>query len=339
MKVTAYVATAPGSPLTAVAVELPSLGPADVEISVRCCALCHSDLHLWRGEWTTRFPFVPGHEVVGVVTRAGDDVADLKPGDRVGLGWQCGACFGCRECLAGDPQLCSVAKQRTCVDRPGGLAERVIADHRFVYLLPGDLDDASAAPLMCAGVTVFGPLKRHGVAAGQRLGVVGFGGLGHMAVQFGAAMGATVDAFDPEPAKAADAKACGAQRLVDTTSRVALKALRGTYDLLLVTTPANLEWDLWMSLLRTGGTLCLLGVPSESITLRAGHLIDGRKSITGSVVGSPDEMRAMLDFAARHQVLPLIEKRPMREAQDAIARLTAGQARYRIVLEADFVGH
>jgi uncharacterized zinc-type alcohol dehydrogenase-like protein len=329
----AQIADAPHTPLRAGTVTCLPLGDQDVELAVSACALCHSDLHLWAGDWRASFPLVPGHEVVGRVTRVGSAVSGIHVGARVGLGWQCGACFACRECQQGEPHLCAKGKVRTCVDRPGGLAERVIADHRFVYPLPATLSDEHAAPLLCAGLTVFAPLKRMAVRTGQHVAVVGFGGLGHLAVQFAVAMGAAVDAFDPEVSKTDDALRCGAQSLVDARSTLALTALKNTYDLILVTTPANLPWNDWLAMLKTGGTLCLVGVPSRPLTIDADHLLDGQKHVTGSVIGSPADMRAMLAFAAEHAIKPITEAMPMDAAAAAMARLAAGKARYRIVLK------
>jgi uncharacterized zinc-type alcohol dehydrogenase-like protein len=276
---------------------------------------------------------VLGHEIVGRIVRIGGEVRGLGEGDRVGVGWQCGACFACDACLRGRVHQCSRAKARTCVGRPGGLATRVRVDSRFCFAIPSAIEDAYAAPLLCAGVTVFSALARH-ARAGMRVGIIGLGGLGHLAVQFARAMGTDVTAFDPDPRKREDALALGAKELV-STSDDALIGHRDAFDVLLSTTPAELAWDRWMYTLDLGGTLCLVGIPTGRVAVHPDHLLDGEKSITGSIVGSPQVMRRMLAFAESHDIRPRIERFGMRQVNDAIGRLRAGEARYRIVLDND----
>jgi uncharacterized zinc-type alcohol dehydrogenase-like protein len=310
-------------------------GPNDVDIRVTVCALCHSDLHLLDGDWSSaRFPLVPGHEIVGRVHAIGANVTDVAVGDRVGVGWQCGACFACPVCFSGREHLCPNGKVRTCVGRPGGLADIVRTDRRFCFAIPAELDDAEAAPLLCAGVTVFSPLSRRVTRPDMRVGVIGVGGLGHLAIQFARALGARVTAFDPDATKEDDARQLGAAgfRACDTRAPI---AVRGSYDLLLSTTHAALDWDSWMSALDLGGTLCLTGVPPSRIGVEPDHLLDGEKSLTGSVVGSPSVIRETLRFAAAQGVRPRVERMGPRDAETtnrAFARLRRGDARYRIVL-------
>ncbi len=328
----AFVADAPGQTFHSQLVPLAAIGESDVEVAVTACALCHSDLHLWRGDWAAAFPLVPGHEIVGRIVAAGSTVSGFSIGDRVGIGWQSGACFDCEQCRAGLPHLCAVAKVRTCVNRHGGFADRVVADHRFVYRIPPGMGDAQAAPLMCAGLTVFSPLRRLGVAAGSRVAIVGFGGLGHLAVQFANALGATVTAFDPDEEKRSDAMICGAHRFSTVLGATSSVAPQPEFDLILTTTHAPLEWNYWLSQLRIGGALCLLGVPSGLVGVDANLLLDGQRVLTGSVVGSPDCMRDMLAFAERHAVQPWTELMSFSDVNRAMRRLEEGAVRYRVVL-------
>ena len=328
----AHAAAAPHAAFVDQRVLRPLITPSDVEVEVLACAVCHSDLHLWQGDWSAQFPLVPGHEIVGRVVGIGSDVRSVAVGDRVGIGWQCGACWQCRECKDGEPQLCAVAKARTCVNRVGGFAEYVVADHRFVYHLPQALDSASAAPLMCAGLTVFSPLRRFAVGPGSHVGVVGFGGLGHLAVQFASALGASVVAFDPDATKEADAMACGAHSFQDVAESLEATPDDPGFDLLLTTTAASLDWNHWLRRVRIGGVLCLLGVPTGSLQIEPDLLLDGQRTITGSVVGSPARMREMLAFAHAHGVKPWVEQLQVSAVNEAMERLAAGSARYRLVL-------
>ena len=328
----AYQALTPSAPFQLVEIADPTIGEHDVEIAVEVCALCHSDLHLWHGDWSNDLPMTLGHEIVGHVTRLGRGVSGLQIGARVGLGWQCGACFTCELCQRGDSHLCTGGKVRTCVRHVGGLAERVSADSRFVYELPAALNSIDAAPLMCAGLTVFAPLSRAQLSVGQRVAIVGMGGLGHLAVQFASAMGAEVDVFDLDDQKRSDALRLGATNLHLSSDIATLDALSNRYDYVLVTTPANLDWDRFLSLLRIGGTMCLIGAPSRPVSINADNLLDAQRWITGSVIGSPSDMRAMLAFAVAHNIRPMTEIMPVSEVNSAFARLASGLARFRVVL-------
>lgn len=304
----------------------------DVDVEVMSCSVCHSDVHLLDGDWgDVARPLVPGHEIVGRVIAAGDR-AGLALGAVVGIGWQSGACGACAACRSEREHLCTGGKLRTCVGRQGGFASQVRCDARFCFELPRALDPASAAPLLCAGLTVFSPLERLGAKAGMRVGVVGIGGLGHLAVQFAHAMGAEVLAFDPDATKRELVLALGASDLVDARGALPANAV----DLLLVTTHATLDWSAWLRVLDLEGTLCLVGVPGAPLHFAADPLMDEQKKVTGSVIGSPSAMRRMLALAASHPVAPIVEHMAMTcgGVNEAIARVRSGAARMRVVLDA-----
>ncbi len=326
----AYAQRAARGPLEAV--ELPHPGAPtghDIEIAVEHCSVCHSDVHLLDGDWgDVARPLVPGHEIVGRVIARGPD-ATVAEGALVGVGWQCGACGRCHACTTGREHLCTGGKKRTCVGRQGGFATRVQVDSRFAFELPPSLDAGTAAPLLCAGLTVFSPLERLGAGKGVRVGVVGLGGLGHMAVRFASALGSEVIAFDPDLSKRELAASLGARELVDARGALPSNAV----DLLLVTTHASLPWDAWMKVLDLEGTLCLVGVPSEPLRVGVDPLLDEQKRITGSVIGSRATMRRMLSFAAERGIAPITERMPLARANEAVARVREGRARMRVVLD------
>lgn len=291
-----------------------------IDVDVLHCSVCHSDVHLLDGDWgEVARPLVPGHEIVG---RTHD-------GRLVGIGWQAGSCGRCMHCMADHEHLCTIGKVRTCVNRPGGFASRVRVHENFCFDIPPSLDPAEASPLLCAGLTTFSPLERLRAQPDTRVGIVGIGGLGHLAVRFASALGAEVVAFDPDPSKADLAAKLGAEDFVDTRGPLPERAV----DILLVTTHANLDWNAWMRVLDLEGTLCLVGVPSAPITVDPDYLLDHQKKITGSVIGSPGTMRRMLSFAAEHRIAPIIERMPMSRANDAVQRVREGRAWMRIVLD------
>jgi uncharacterized zinc-type alcohol dehydrogenase-like protein len=301
----------------------------DVDVDVMSCSVCHSDVHLLDGDWgDVARPLVPGHEIVGRVARAGSR-AGLAAGTVVGIGWQSGSCGACAACLSQREHLCTGGKLRTCVGRQGGFASRVRCDARFCFELPSALDLGSAAPLLCAGLTVFSPLERLGAKPGMRVGVVGVGGLGHLAVRFARALGAEVVAFDPDQSKRELVRGLGASELVDARGPLP----PGVVDLLLVTTHAELAWDAWLRVLDLEGTLCLVGVPGAPLRFAADPLMDEQKKVTGSVIGSPEAMRRMLALAADRRIAPIVEHMPLARANEAIERVRSGAARMRVVLD------
>lgn len=307
----------------------PPPGDHEIDVEVMTCSVCHSDVHLLDGDWgDVKRPLIPGHEIIGRVIRAGPK-AGYVPGTVVGIGWQSGCCYNCTACKTGREHLCTGGKVRTCVGRQGGFASEVRCDWRFAFELPSTLDLRTAAPLLCAGLTVFSPLERLGAKPGMRVGVVGIGGLGHLALQFARAMGAEVVAFDPNDDKRDMVLSLGALDLIDSGGPLP----KDSVDLLLITTHATLDWTAWLGVLKLEGTLCLCGVPGHPLRLSPDPLMDEQKKITGSVIGSPATMRRMLDTAARNSVAPIVERLPLAKANEAVARVRAGNARMRIVLD------
>lgn len=321
-----------GEPLERISLPDAALGPFDALVEVESCSVCHSDVHLVDGDWgEVARPLVPGHEIVGRVVSLGESArALLTEGAIVGIGWQAGSCGACNACRTEREHLCTGGKVRTCVGRPGGFATRVCADARFCFELPRGLERTTAAPLLCAGLTVFSPMERLGVGRGTRVGVVGVGGLGHLAVRFARALGAEVVAFDPDMSKRALARELGASELIDAKGPLPRAAL----DTILVTTHAPLPWTEWMEVLDLEGTLCLVGVPPSPVSVSPDPLLDGQKKLTGSVIGSPATMRRMLAFAAEHGIAPIVERMPMDRVNEALDRVRSGSARMRIILDA-----
>jgi uncharacterized zinc-type alcohol dehydrogenase-like protein len=332
MFVRAYAATVPGGPFEPLEYDAGPIGPTEVGIDVICCGLCHSDLHMLDNDWEmTVYPFVAGHEVIGVVRDVGSQVKYLRPGQRVGVGWQCGSCGGCPSCRSGQEQLCAEA-QGTCVQRHGGFASYVRSDERFVIPIPESMRAESAGPLLCGGITVFSPLVQYDVRPTMSVGIVGIGGLGHLAVQFADAFGCDVYAFSSSPDKEEEALELGADHFVSSRDQDSLMALAGSLDFILSTVFAELPWDTYVSMLRPNGTLCLVASPAENLSIGAFPLIVGQRRITGSVIGPPQLQRTMLDFAARHEVQPQTEVMAMSRINDAFQKLRRNEARYRIVL-------
>ena len=308
------------------------LGAQEVEIAITHCGICHSDIHLISNDWgISQYPFIPGHEVIGTVAAVGSDVNMHKVGDRVGLGWQSNSCGECEWCMKGMENLCA-ASEGTCVHRNGGYAERVRANARFVIPIPDPLKSEHAAPLLCGGVTVYSPLRTHGINPSSRVGVVGIGGLGHIAIQFARVFGAQVTAFSSSAGKEEEVRALGAHHFVNTRESKAMKEVAGTQDFILTTINADQDWGTYIQALRPTGTLCFVGVPPSPVTVQAFPLIAGLRSISGSPIGSPHRLREMLDVAARHGVKATTELFPMAKANEAIEKVKKNKVRYRAVL-------
>jgi alcohol/geraniol dehydrogenase (NADP+) len=304
----------------------------EVEIAISHCAVCHSDIHLIDNDWgISQYPFIPGHEIVGKITATGAAVLGFNVGDRVGVGWQANSCGHCEWCLQGAENLCADS-QGTCVHRHGGYAERVRVNSRFVVAIPDSLDSERAAPLLCGGITVYNPLRTHGVNPSSRVGIVGIGGLGHIALQFAHTFGAEVTAFSASPAKESEARSLGAHQFVNTRETKTLKKLAGYFDFILSTINADQDWSAYINALRPKGTLCFVGAPAAPLSVSAMPLVIGQRVITGSPIGSPRMLVEMLDVAARHKVQAMTEAFPMAKANDAVIKVKKNNVRYRAVL-------
>ena len=328
-----YAAPAAGKPLEPYSFQPRPLGAGDVEIAISHCGICHSDLHLVNDDWKmSRYPLVPGHEIVGTVAEVGAEVHGLRKGQRVGVGWQCGSCGTCEWCERGEENLCAQS-QATCVPGPGGFADRIRVSARFALPVPEALPSPDAAPLLCGGITVYTPLREYGVGVHSRVGVIGVGGLGHLALQFARAMGAEVTAFSTSPDKEAEARAMGAHRFVATREPSALKALQGSFDFILSTVAAELPWLDYVNALRPRGTLCFVGAPPSPLSLPVFSLIPGNKQVVGSNTGSPALIREMLEVAARTGVRARTESFPLQQVNTALGRVARNEVRYRAVLQ------
>lgn len=331
----AWVARAPGQPLTLERVDLGPMGPEEVEVAVEHCGLCHSDLSILNNDWgLSRYPAVLGHEAVGRITAVGASAKGLKVGQRVGVGWNAGSCMHCRQCMSGGHHLCPQV-QPTIVGHHGGFASHIRAHWAWVIPLPDTLNVADAGPLLCGGITVFAPIVRFAKPI-DRVGIIGIGGLGHLAVKFAAAYGCEVTAFTSSQNKFDEAKGFGADHVLSSTDAPAIRKLGGSLDLLISTVNVPLDWDAMIGTLAPQGRLHVVGAVLQPIPVAAFSLIMQQRSVSGSLTGPPAEIATMLDFASRHGIAPQTEHFPMSSINRAFARLESGKARYRIVLDADF---
>ena len=331
----AWVAGAPKQPMKLEVVDLGPFQPEEVEIAVEHCGLCHSDISVLNNEWgMSQYPAVLGHEVIGRITAVGPNAKGLKIGQRVGVGWNSGSCMHCHQCMSGEHHLCPEV-QATIVGHRGGFASYIRAHWAWAIPLPEKLNFAEAGPLLCGGVTVFAPLAMYAKPT-SRVGIIGIGGLGHMAVKFAAAYGCDVTAFTSSESKFEEAKGFGAHHVVATRDSAAIKKLAKSFDLLISTVNVPLDWDTMIGALAPNGRLHVVGAVLEPIPVAAFSLIMGQRSISGSPTGSPVTLATMLDFAALHNVAPQAEHFPMSQINEAFARLESGKAHYRIVLDADF---
>ena len=332
----AYAATTKGARLEPFEFDAGPLGAEQVEVTVEHCGICHSDLSMLDNEWgSTQYPFVPGHEIVGTITAMGPQAKGLKVGQRVGVGWYARSCLHCDYCLSGRQNLCTTV-QPTIVGRHGAFAERVRAHWVWTVPVPDGLDPADSGPLLCGGITVFAPLLELGVRPTARVGVIGIGGLGHMALRFAKAWGCEVTAFTSSPGKADEALALGADKVISSRDSADIQRHAGELDLIIDTANVPLDWDALLASLASGGRLHIVGAVTEPLPVHAFALILGQKSVSGSPTGSRAAIDQMLRFAARHCVQPTVEHFPMSKVNEALDHLRAGKAHFRIVLDADF---
>ena len=330
--INAYAAKKPGGKLEKFEYDPGELASHDVEIDVESCGICHSDLSMLDNEWgISEYPFVPGHEVVGTINAVGEHVTSLKVGQRVGLGWHAGYCNSCGTCESGDQNLCSNATM-TIGGRHGGFADKVRAQATAVVPIPDGVDPQSAGPLFCGGITVFNPLVQFDIKPTSVVGVVGIGGLGHLALQFLNAWGCKVVAFTSSESKKQEALELGAHETLNSRDKDELKAAAGKFDLIISTVNVKLDWNLYLSTLAPKGRLHFVGATLEPLDIGAFNLIGGQRSVSGSPVGSPATIKTMLEFAALHNIAPVTETFKFDEVNEAVQRLRDGKAHYRVVL-------
>jgi len=341
----AYAAASPTSPLAPATIARRDPGPNDVAIEILFCGVCHSDLHQARNEWSgampTTYPCTPGHEIIGRVTAVGSAVTTHKVGALVGVGCLVDSDGTCPACKRNMEQFCpngvftynSPDKTGTAPVTYGGYSDSVVVNERFVLRVPENLDPAAAAPLLCAGITTYSPLRHWGVTAGKKVGIVGIGGLGHMGVKFSHALGAHTVVFTTSESKVADAKRLGADEVVLTRNPEELAAHAGTFDFILDTVSAKHDIHPYLNLLGPDGTLCLVGVPEEPISLNSLGVIFGRKSISGSLIGGIKETQEMLDFCGEHNIVSDVEIIPIDKINEAFDRLLKSDVKYRFSID------
>ena len=328
----AYAAMSKGSSLELYEYEAEPLKPNEVNIKVESCGICHSDISAIDGSWgISKYPMVAGHEVIGEIIGTGSDVSLHKIGDRVGLGWHSGYCNDCVQCDAGDHNFCSSTK-KTVFSQHGGFAEQVTADQVSVIPIPTGLKHEDAGPLLCGGITVFTPIVEFNINKNHKVGIIGIGGLGHLALKFYKALGCHVTAFTNSDDKDNLLKSLGADEIVSSTDKSKIKNLVGQFDLIISTVNVKLDWNLFLSTIKPRGRLHFVGAVLAPIETSVFSLMSGRKSISGSPVGSPNNIRKMLDFCAQHNISPMTEHFKFSEINSAIEKLRNNRIRFRAVL-------
>ncbi|NVJ02187.1 NAD(P)-dependent alcohol dehydrogenase [Myxococcus sp. AM009] len=337
-----YAAQDAKSPLAPFQFERREPGPNDVQLEILYCGVCHSDLHQARDEWGgSLFPMVPGHEIVGRVVRVGDQVKKFKVGDLAGVGCMVDSCRTCPSCQEGLEQYCDVGNIQTYNGKEkdgrtvtqGGYSEAIVVDEAFTLKIPENLDPAAAAPLLCAGITTYSPLRHWKVQPGQRVGVVGLGGLGHMGVKLAKAMGAHVTVFSHTDRKKQDAARLGADAVVVSSNKEEMAAQTGRFDFILDTVSAQHDLNAYLRLLRRDGHLVLVGAPERPLDVRPFSLIPMRRSFSGSMIGGIQETQEMLEFCGKHGIVSDIELISIQQVNDAYERLRKGDVKYRFVID------
>ncbi|WP_193045239.1 NAD(P)-dependent alcohol dehydrogenase [Mycolicibacterium baixiangningiae] len=337
MRVNAYAALAPGADLTLYEYDAGEPGPLEVDVEVTHCGVCHTDLMVIDNDWGAGVPVVAGHEVAGIVRAVGTlvDTGRLAVGQRVVVGGVAGSCMSCQYCVTGRQQLCASRDSTAFRGDRGGFASSVRAsDWRFAYPLPEAIELLHAGPLLCGGVTVYAPFIRHSIKPTDHVGIVGIGGLGHLAIQFARAWGCEVTAISSSPDKRNDALELGADHFITTRGTHELAMASGTLDFIISTVSADIPWDDYLAALKPQGTLITVGVPESAMQLSALSLVFSEKRIAGGLVASPGETMQMLDFAARTGVRPQVDVFPMPNINEAIGRVRSGDVRYRAVVAA-----
>ena len=343
MKTHGYAALAANAPLTPFEFERRELRPTDIALDIHFAGICHSDIHQAREEWGGAiFPMVPGHEIVGIVTALGSDATKFKIGDKVGVGVFIDSCRKCANCLAGEQQYCLEGMTGTYngYERDGktvaygGYSSKFVIDQDYAVSIPDSLDLKGVAPLLCAGITLYSPLRHWKAGPGKKVGIIGLGGLGHMGVKFAAAMGAEVTVFSHSASKEADAMAFGAKHFVVTKDPKNLKDLAESFDLILNTVSAELDINQYLSLLKLNGTLVVIGLPGKPYAVDAGSLLRLRRSLSGSMIGGIPQIQEMLNFCAEKQIVSNVEVIGADYINQAYERTVASDVRYRFVIDA-----
>lgn len=342
-KVKAYAAVDAKKPLEPYTFERREPGEKDVAIDIKFCGICHSDIHTARNEWggSTIYPVVPGHEIAGVVTQVGAKVKKYKVGDKVGVGCMVDSCRHCEHCENHLEQFCkngcSFTYNGTEMDRKtvtqGGYSNHIVVSEDFVLKMPENLPLDAAAPLLCAGITLYSPLRHWKAGPGKKVAIVGLGGLGHMGVQLAHAMGAEVTVLSQSLKKKEDGKKLGADHFYATSDPETFTKLAGTFDLIINTVSQDIDWNQYLGLLKIEGTFVVVGVPEKQVPVGAFSVIWGRKSISGSLIGGIKETQEMLDFCGKHNITCQIEKTPMNKVNEAYERILKSDVRYRFVID------
>ena len=342
MTTLAYAASAPASPLAPHAITRREPLPTDVEIDILFCGVCHTDVHFARNEWGgTVYPVVPGHEILGRVSRVGSKVTKFKVGDLAAVGCLVDSCRTCNHCQRGLEQFCMGGSVFTYNGQDkhlggmtyGGYSERVVVDEAFTLKVPANLDPAAAAPLLCAGITTWSPLAHWKAGPGKKVGIVGLGGLGHMGVKFSRAMGATTVVFTTSPGKAADAKRLGADDVIVSTDKDAMARHAGSFDLIIDTVSADHDVNGLLAMVKLDGTLVMVGVPPAPQGVSVFSLLMPRRHLAGSLIGGIAETQAMLDFCGTHAIACDVEVIDIARINEAFDRMVKGDVRYRFVID------
>jgi len=335
MKINAYAAKHAKDILKPFSYDSKPLSEFDVLVKITHCGVCHTDLHFLDNDMgITPYPFVPGHEVVGTVEETGKSVKNLKKGQRVGIGWQIGACLECEYCESGQENLCANSKA-TCVGNYGGFADYITVDNRFAFAIPEEIESENAGPLLCGGITVYSPFKLYNVKPNHKVGIIGIGGLGHFAVQFAASMGCEVTAFSTSPDKEEEAHNLGADKFVNSKDAAQMQKTAGKFDYIISTVSGDADWMQYFNALKPNGRLNFAGISLNNVSVPISGLVLGQKSLSGSVTGGRAMIREMLEFAARHDIKAMTEVMPVSQVNAAIDKVRKNQARYRMVLKMD----
>jgi alcohol dehydrogenase (NADP+) len=340
--VAAYATTSATSPIAPFVIHRREPGPEDVRIEILYCGICHSDIHQARSEWgPSIYPMVPGHEIVGRVLDTGAKVSRFKPGDLVGVGCFVDSCRTCPSCRSGEEQYCDQGMNGTYngyerdgkTPTYGGYSRQIVVDHNYVLSIPGNLPVHATAPLLCAGITTYSPLRKFGVGPGTRAGVIGLGGLGHMAVKFAVAFGAEVTVISTSPGKEADARAMGAHHFLVSADKEHMKAKAGQFDFLINTVSAFNDYNAYLNLLKLDGTMVLVGAPPTPVPVSGFSLIGRRRRLAGSLIGGIRETQEMLDFCGQHDIVCDVEVIPASGINDSYERVMKSDVKYRFVID------